>query len=210
MSHTHRGPRARAQNDPRPRQQTDSGSGVWGERGVRERRGPQLLTHPHSLRQSWWMNKGPGCDSALPRPHPTSRQMFVGRGCEARRCTHKKKSEMTFYRAVTTTAHTLKNNTKVRPSYLINVGGGMRSVHRHSLFSKHRERRRGKDYCYPHDDGLKNRPFIHHQSTITQCTHHFHAVILMVSSTWLRGAHMHGYVSKHSIIIINMWHQGHA
>lgn len=75
MSHTHRGPRARAQNDPKPRQQADSGW-VFRERGVRERGGPQLQTHPHILRQSWWMNKGPGCDSALSRPRPASRQML--------------------------------------------------------------------------------------------------------------------------------------
>lgn len=75
MSHTHRGPRARAQNDPKPRQQADSGR-VFRERGVREMGGPQPQTHPHILRQSWWMNKGPGCDSALPRPRPASRQML--------------------------------------------------------------------------------------------------------------------------------------
>lgn len=45
-----------------------------------------------------------------------------------------------------------------------------------------------EDYDYPHDDGLKNRPFIRHRSTITQCTHHFHTVIRMVSSTWLPGS----------------------
>lgn len=45
-----------------------------------------------------------------------------------------------------------------------------------------------EDYGYPHDDGLKNRPFIHHRSTITQCTHHFHAVIRVASSAWLPGS----------------------
>lgn len=45
MSHTHRGPRARAQNDPGPRQQTDSGW-VFGKRGVRERRGPPAPDTP--------------------------------------------------------------------------------------------------------------------------------------------------------------------
>lgn len=45
-----------------------------------------------------------------------------------------------------------------------------------------------EDYSNPHDDGLKNRPFIRHRSTITQCTRHFHAVIHMASSTWLPGS----------------------
>lgn len=45
---------------------------------------------------------------------------------------HGKESEMTFYRAVMTTAYALKNNTKVVPSYLIKCvcggGGGASAV----------------------------------------------------------------------------------
>lgn len=202
MSHTHRGPRARAQNDPKPRQQADSGW-VFRERGVRERGGPQLQTHPHILRQSWWMNKGPGCDSALSRPRPASRQMLwaydvrpawkrVGDDLSPRGNDHSLRTEEQH-----------KNRSFKSDK---GWGGGQsrgcnstRSLHRF-LFSQHTERRRREDYCCPH--GLKKRPFIHHQSTITQCTHHFHAVILMVSSPWLRGVHVHRYVSKYSSLFM--------
>lgn len=60
-----------------------------------------------------------------------------------------------------------------------------------------------EDYCSPHDDELKNRPFIHHRSTITQCTHHFHAVIRMVSSAWLDS--WEGICALAGGSVINKW-----
>lgn len=204
--HTHRGPRARAQNNPGPRQQTDSGW-VLGEKGVRARRGPQLPAHPHSLRQSWWMNKGPGCDSVPSRPHPTFRQMLWAEGVRQGAAWKRVRADLSPS-GDDHSPHTEEQH-KSRAFLSDKVWGGSRrrwaparSVHRCSVFSKHTERRGGEDYSYPHDDGLKNRPFIHHQSTITQCTHHFHAVILMVSSTWLHGVHVHRHLSKCSILLI--------
>lgn len=179
--------------------------GCLGRKGCeRERRGPQ---HTHTVwdRADEWTR---GLAVIASHRGPTRHS---DKCCGQRvwgKALHEKESELTFYRAAMTTAHTLKNNTKVGPSYLIKWGGGCRrwaparSVHRCSVFSKHTERRGGEDYSYPHDDGLKNRPFIHHQSTITQCTHHFHAVILMVSSTWLHGVHVHRHLSKCSILLI--------
>lgn len=205
MSHTHRGPRARVQNDPKPRQQADSWW-VFRERWVRERGGPQFQTHPHILRQSWWMNKGPGCESALPRPCPASRQMLWADDVRPGAAWKRVRDDL-LPSGNDHSPHTEEQH-KSRSFLSDKVGGksrscgrtSTRSVHRF-LFSKHTERR-GEDYCYPHDDGLKNRPFIHHQSTITQCTHHFHAVILMVSGPWLHGVNVHTYVSKHSSLLL--------
>lgn len=204
MSHT-QGPEGQGPERPRATSADRQWVGAWGERGEREERTP---AHPHSLRQSWWMNKGPGCDSVPSRPHPTFRQMLWAEGVRQGAAWKRVRADL-LPSGDDHSPHTEEQH-KSRAFLSDKVGGGgscrrwapARSVHRCSVFSKHTERRGGEDYSYPHDDGLKNRPFIHHQSTITQCTHHFHAVILMVSSTWLHGVHVHRHLSKCSILLI--------